>query len=79
MKAKAKIKKCEQQKCGFLQFGQGCRACAECKTEPFLVNDDCTTCWNCSHDEGILRWDFNKNFKDEQQTNKNEKEIVIES
>jgi len=56
-KIKAKLTKCQQSKCGFLQFGQGCKKCAECGAEPYLVNDMCVRCWNCEHDEGILRWD----------------------
>lgn len=52
-----KLQNCKQDKCAFMIVGQGCRACQECKTEPYIVHDDCVRCWNCEHDAGILRWD----------------------
>lgn len=54
-----KIKKCEQTKCAYNQMG-GCQKCEMCGAEPNMVDDDCPTCWNCSHDEGLLRWDNSK-------------------
>jgi hypothetical protein len=55
-----KLNKCEQNKCGFLIMGVGCKSCKSCKAEPYLIDDNCEVCWNCSHDEGILRWDENE-------------------
>jgi len=34
-------------------------ACETCKAEPYMIDENCDTCWNCSHDLGILRWDNN--------------------
>lgn len=63
-----KLRKCEQKKCAFLRMGIGCRKCDECDAEPFLVDDKlCTRCWNCEHDEGLLRWDDNKKDIEEKQ------------
>lgn len=50
-----KYSKCNQKKCGYLKFG-GCRKCDECDSKSFILDDDCTSCWNCSMDEGIIRW-----------------------
>jgi hypothetical protein len=51
----AKKIKCNQTRCGYLY--NGCRTCKSCGAEPFLLDDNCDVCWNCSKDEGILRWD----------------------
>ncbi len=51
-------RKCEQKRCGYLQMG-GCRKCDECNAEPLVVDDNCCRCWNCEHDEGLLRWEDN--------------------
>jgi len=40
-------------------LGIGCHACETCKAEPYMIDENCDTCWNCSHDLGILRWDNN--------------------
>lgn len=50
------LKKCGQMKCSFNIFG-GCKACKQCKAPPNIVDEDCDVCWNCEHDEGLLRWD----------------------
>jgi len=52
-----KLTKCQQSKCAYLQMGVGCRACKSCQAEPYLVDTNCYLCWNCEHDEGLLRWD----------------------
>lgn len=51
--------KCNQKKCAFLRIGVGCRECDECHASPYILDEICYRCWNCSHDEGILRWDEN--------------------
>jgi ribosomal protein L29 len=61
---KKKKYQCDQSRCGYLQTRKGCRTCKDCKTESFILDDNCSTCWNCAHDEGILRWDDNKDLKD---------------
>lgn len=61
------IKQCSQDKCGFLKAGMGCRKCKECNSAPFMVEEDaCSLCWNCSHDEGVLRWDNNQLINQDQ-------------
>ena len=49
--------KCNQTKCSFNIMGVGCQECETCKAEPYEINDNCYTCWNCKSDEGLLRWD----------------------
>jgi hypothetical protein len=61
-----KLRNCEQDKCAFIQMGFGCRACDTCKTESYLLNDDCDRCWNCSKDAGILRWTDDGEIKEKQ-------------
>lgn len=60
--------KCPQMKCAYNTFG-GCQACEVCDCEPNVIDEDCDRCWNCSRDEGILRWDSetadNENTQDE--------------
>ena len=48
------MEKCNQQKCGYLGT-ESCPKCDECGAEPNLVDRDCTSCWNCEHDQDILR------------------------
>lgn len=62
-----KLRNCKQKKCGFMMMGFGCRTCEECNTEPYLVHEDCVSCWNCENDEGILRWNDNKQDVEEKQ------------
>lgn len=52
-------RECNQTRCGYFIAGQGCKNCDECRIEPFMVDDECDRCWNCEHDEGLLRWDEN--------------------
>ena len=47
---------CNQLKCAYKIYG-GCRPCKDCGAEPSILDDNCPTCWNCSKDLGILRWD----------------------
>lgn len=47
-------RQCEQKKCNLLGTPQ-CPVCAECQAQPNIVSDNCVRCWNCEHDEGILR------------------------
>jgi len=69
------MKKCNQTKCGYYIFGRGCRKCKECQAEPFVVSDDCDRCWNCEHDEGLLRWeDQNEIDKEEEREKVEEKQ-----
>jgi len=63
---------CDQKKCGYLIMGMGCQACDDCGTEPFILDDVCPTCWNCSKDEGLLRWDNESNNLSEDDSIKNE-------
>ena len=58
--------KCDQMKCAFMTMGIGCQACDSCKTEPYILDENCDRCWNCSKDLGILRWDNNGEIKEEQ-------------
>lgn len=51
---------CDQLKCTYLMMGLGCKPCDDCHTESYVLDDVCDRCWNCSKDEGILRWDDNK-------------------
>lgn len=57
---------CNQLKCAYKIYG-GCRHCKDCGAEPLILDDNCPTCYNCSMDEGILRWDsasdMNENVK----------------
>jgi len=56
-----KLTSCNQQKCAYLQMGMGCKPCKICKAESYIINENCDCCWNCSKDEGILRWDDDNN------------------
>jgi hypothetical protein len=38
-------------------MGTGCRSCDICKSKSYILDDDCDRCYNCSMDEGVLRWD----------------------
>ncbi len=69
-----KYVKCEQKKCAFYIMGRGCRRCKDCGAEPYVLDDDCPTCWNCSRDEGLLRWDDFDMKEDEKQAEKDKKE-----
>tara|TARA_Y100000034_G_C6779647_1_gene348366 strand:+ start:221 stop:421 length:201 start_codon:yes stop_codon:yes gene_type:complete len=59
---------CKQIKCGFLGT-PFCPKCKGCGAEPNIVDEDCSDCWNCEHDKGILRGDINREQK--------EKEVII--
>ena len=48
-----------------------CPVCEECKSGPNVVDDSCTRCWNCEHDEGILRGDPTKHLEEP------EKEVIV--
>ncbi len=69
-------KKCEQLRCGYLTMG-GCRACEECKAEPFVVDENCCRCWNCEHDEGLLRWEEGKGTEEKTTEQEKLKPIVV--
>jgi len=58
------MKDCPQTKCIFNQMG-GCKNCEVCNAEPNIINEDCDRCWNCAYDEGVLRWDDNKETETE--------------
>ena len=64
--------KCDQIKCAYNRMG-GCRVCENCGAKPNEIGEDCDTCWNCKSDEGILRWD---NEKDDNKLK--EIEVVIQ-
>lgn len=70
---KSELKNCTQDKCAFLQVGQGCRVCDTCNAEPYLLDDNCYRCWNCSKDEGVLRWNNNFDENNLENTIKNKK------
>ena len=67
--------KCPQMKCGYNIMG-GCRNCKLCDCEPNVINEDCDICWNCSMDEGILRWDDKTNDTSEDDSIKNKEDEV---
>jgi hypothetical protein len=54
---------CQQNQCGYLKGG--CKACQDCKAEPFKINEKCQTCFDCEYKEGFVRWD-DKNLKKQQ-------------
>lgn len=60
-----KLRNCDQKRCGYIIMGIGCRECDTCQAEPYILDDNCYRCWNCSKDEGILRWNDN-DFKIEE-------------
>lgn len=66
---------CPQTKCAFNMLG-GCRRCGVCNCEPNVIDDNCDKCWNCSHDEGILRWDDNQEKIVEEEAELKPMEIV---
>ena len=49
-----KTRECKQEKCALRGTGQ-CPICSECGINPDIVSENCVRCWNCEHDEGILR------------------------
>ena len=53
---KNNLSECKQDKCTFLLMGVGCRECDTCKASPYILDDSCDRCWNCSRDIGVLRW-----------------------
>ena len=56
--------KCPQMRCSYNHMG-GCQNCKICDCPPNEINDNCDRCYNCSMDEGILRWD-SENVNNEQ-------------
>jgi len=66
--------KCPQTKCVYNQMG-GCQKCSVCGCEPNMVDDNCFKCWNCSHDEGLVRWDNEKAEKEEEKVKEMLKDV----
>ena len=70
-KVKKAIMECKRDICAFKN--KGCRTCSECGVKPDFVSDNCQRCFDCEYKEGSLRWDNNKDNKEE-----NKSKIVIE-
>lgn len=60
------MKQCNQKKCCFIKMGYGCHACKQCKAAPFVLDEKCDVCFNCSRDEGLTRWDNDEPATEEQ-------------
>ena len=73
MKKQTTTRRCTQTKCSFYQQG-GCRACDECKAEPYIINTSCSSCLSCENCEDMLRWGDNSHWSKMRQleTNANE-------
>lgn len=77
---KKKMRECNQINCEFLKLKQGCRKCFFCSAQPFIVADDCPTCYDCENIPNSLRWDDdnNSNQVEEKECNQiEEKELQI--
>lgn len=55
------MRECRQKQCGFLQARNGCRSCSFCSAEPFIVAEDCPTCFNCENVPDNCRWEDDNN------------------
>jgi hypothetical protein len=49
-------RRCSQVQCSYYLDG-GCKPCAECKAETFILNKTCTRCTSCETIPNNLRWD----------------------
>ena len=49
-------RRCQQIQCSFYVQG-GCKPCEKCSSDPFILNKDCETCYDCENVPGELRWD----------------------
>ena len=54
--------RCGQIQCSHMMTGH-CRACAECKSPPFIINEPCNRCHECENVPNALRWDDAKKNK----------------
>jgi len=69
--------KCPQLKCAYI-MGGGCKNCKQCDCEPNMINENCDICYNCSKDEGILRWDNqDENTEEQKDTETIQEEIKV--
>ena len=48
------MRRCLQTKCMFNNTPL-CPQCSECNAHPNLVDENCDKCWNCEHDNGVVR------------------------
>jgi hypothetical protein len=65
------MRECLQKQCGFLLMKNGCRRCSFCSADPFIVAEDCPTCFNCENIPNACRWeDDNETDIKEQEQNK---------
>ena len=69
---------CKQTKCCFLGTPL-CPTCKECGSPANVVNENCTTCWNCEHDINELRGKINLGMKEDVKVKEDEiKEKLME-
>lgn len=70
-------RRCKQTKCGYYLQG-GCKACANCKAEPYIINTECRRCLGCEGIQDELRWNDNTiGGNQNQEMNEPKKEQVI--
>lgn len=48
-------RRCTQTQCGHYLQG-GCRACEECRAEPYVLKKACGSCHDCENVPDSLRW-----------------------
>jgi hypothetical protein len=73
------MRNCKQKNCTFLQLGAGCRRCSFCSASPFLIADDCPTCWECENVPGACRWgDENPKETNKEEEKEKEEEKAME-
>jgi hypothetical protein len=68
------MKRCEQTKCSYYLNG-GCKACSKCGFEPYKINTECQSCYDCENEEDALRWKDDNKMKQEQIVAEIRKEI----
>ena len=54
--------RCQQTQCSFFREG-GCKACDDCKSTSYIINQKCKRCFACENVPGSLRWGENQNHK----------------
>lgn len=57
--------RCTQTQCSYFRDG-GCRKCSKCEADPFIINDNCETCFKCENVPNELRFDDPKAKKQSQ-------------
>ena len=68
--------RCTQTKCAFYLQG-GCKACDDCKAEPYEMANDCDRCYACEHIADALRWG-EKNYIAVQEANVQRQEKLLQ-